>query len=174
MAISDPARKATQQALGSRVLGNEVCDVLDTVEALGGSEVAFLDGVTAGTAAASKAVVLGASKQIATITTATITNTQTATIKDAAGTAARINLDATGLSLFGATPVAQQAVMSANLTSITHTAPGTPGTGNPLRANTSIPLGRVTKLAHALAGPPGTFSLPLNPIAPPGSSPVIP
>lgn len=38
------------------------------------TELGFIDGVTAGTAAASKAVVLGASKEIATITTATITN----------------------------------------------------------------------------------------------------
>lgn len=38
------------------------------------AELAFLDGVTAGTATASKAVVLGASKEISTITTATITN----------------------------------------------------------------------------------------------------
>jgi len=41
--------------------------------ALSGTEVAFLDGVTAGTATASKAVVLNSSKGIATITSATIT-----------------------------------------------------------------------------------------------------
>ena len=40
---------------------------------LTGTEIALLDGITAGTATASKAVVLGASKEIATITTATIT-----------------------------------------------------------------------------------------------------
>lgn len=38
------------------------------------AEMDVLDGVTAGTATASKAVVLGASKEISTITTATITN----------------------------------------------------------------------------------------------------
>lgn len=37
------------------------------------SELGFIDGVTAGTAAASKALVLGASSEIATITSATIT-----------------------------------------------------------------------------------------------------
>ena len=37
------------------------------------TELGYLDGVTAGTATASKAVVLGASKEIATITSATIT-----------------------------------------------------------------------------------------------------
>lgn len=44
------------------------------------TEIGFLDGVTAGTATASKAVVLGASKEIATITTATITNLTTTTV----------------------------------------------------------------------------------------------
>jgi hypothetical protein len=40
---------------------------------LSNTEINTIDGVTAGTAAASKAVVLGASKNIATITSATIT-----------------------------------------------------------------------------------------------------
>lgn len=47
---------------------------------LSGSELTVLDSVTPGTAAASKAVVLGASKEIATITTATITNLTTTTV----------------------------------------------------------------------------------------------
>ena len=49
---------------------------------LSAAEIAVLDGVTAGTATASKAVVLDASKGIATITSATIT---TATIPNFAG-----------------------------------------------------------------------------------------
>ena len=59
------------------------------------TELTALDGITPGTAAASKAVVLGAAKEIATITTATITNLTTtaltlgATALDA--TAAEIN-----------------------------------------------------------------------------------
>ena len=52
-------------------------NILDTVTADAG-EINTLAGVTAGTAAASKALVLGASKEIATITSATIT-TLTAT-----------------------------------------------------------------------------------------------
>lgn len=44
------------------------------------SELGFIDGVTAGTATASKAVVLGASKEISTITTATITNLTSTTV----------------------------------------------------------------------------------------------
>lgn len=47
---------------------------------LSATEIAALDGVTAGTATASKAVVLGSSKQISTITTATITNLTSTTI----------------------------------------------------------------------------------------------
>ena len=73
---------------------------------LTGSEFAALDGVTAGTAAASKAVILGASKEIATITTATITNVNSTTIdttsievtnvKAKDGTAAIVLTDSTG------------------------------------------------------------------------------
>lgn len=48
------------------------------------TEIAFLNGVTAGTATASKAVVLDSSKGIATITTATIT-TLTSTLNITAG-----------------------------------------------------------------------------------------
>lgn len=47
---------------------------------LSASEITVLDGVTPGTAAASKAVVLGSSKEIATITTGTITNLTTTTL----------------------------------------------------------------------------------------------
>ena len=47
---------------------------------LSSTELLYLDGVTAGTATASKAVVLGSSKEIATITTATITNLTTTTV----------------------------------------------------------------------------------------------
>ncbi len=46
---------------------------LTELTALTGAELGFIDGVTAGTALASKALVLGASKEIATITTLTAT-----------------------------------------------------------------------------------------------------
>lgn len=49
---------------------------------MSGTEIAYLDGVTAGTALASKALVLGSSKEIATITTATITTTNVTTAND--------------------------------------------------------------------------------------------
>lgn len=57
---------------------------LDALEAitpnLSAGELAVLDGVTAGTATASKALVLGASKEIATITSATITTLTSTTV----------------------------------------------------------------------------------------------
>lgn len=56
---------------------------------LTGTEITVLDGVTAGTATASKAVVLGSSKEIATITTATITNLTSSAITLGSGTLAR-------------------------------------------------------------------------------------
>lgn len=48
--------------------------------AMTSTELGFIDGVTAGTAAASKAVVLGSSKEIATITSATITTLTAPTV----------------------------------------------------------------------------------------------
>jgi hypothetical protein len=55
-------------------------DLIIGATSLSEAEVAVLDGVTPGTATASKAVVLGASKEIATITTATITNLTTSAL----------------------------------------------------------------------------------------------
>lgn len=76
------------------------------------TELGFIDGVTAGTATASKAVVLGASKEISTITTATITNLTTTTI---AGTPTF-----SGVATFGANPTFA-AGMTLNLDSQTST-----------------------------------------------------
>lgn len=50
---------------------------------ISGTELAFLDGVTAGTAAAGKALVLNGSKGISTITSATITTVTAPTVKTA-------------------------------------------------------------------------------------------
>lgn len=81
------------------------------------AELTFLDGVTAGTATASKAVVLGASKEIATITTATITNLTTTTVTPTtiAGTPTF-----SGVATFGANPTFA-AGMTLNLDSSTAT-----------------------------------------------------
>lgn len=65
----------------SRKIGFTKTD-LDLLNNLSGMDLTQLDGITAGTATASKALVLGSSKEIATITSATIT---TATIPNMAG-----------------------------------------------------------------------------------------
>ncbi len=81
------------------------------------TELTYLDGVTAGTATASKAVVLGASKEIATITTATITNLTSTTITPTtiAGTP-----NFSGVATFSANPTFA-AGMTLNLDSNTAT-----------------------------------------------------
>lgn len=58
---------------------------------ISGTELTYLDAVTAGTAAASKAVVLGSSGEIATITSATITTLTSPTVN-----ATNIDLGASG------------------------------------------------------------------------------
>lgn len=70
MALSDVASHSLRRALANNVAGSEIETLLESASA---AQIATLT-VTPGTAAASKAVVLGASKEIATITTATITN----------------------------------------------------------------------------------------------------
>jgi hypothetical protein len=72
---------------------------------LSGTELAFLDGVTAGTATASKAVVLGASKEIATITTATITNLTSTAAGITTLTCPTVGTAAAGLTLVSKTPM---------------------------------------------------------------------
>lgn len=69
---------------------------------ISGTELGFIDGVTAGTAAANKALVLNGSKGISTITTATITTLTSPTIKVATvqasdGTAAATIANSTGI-----------------------------------------------------------------------------
>ena len=81
MALAQATKTAIRAALADH--GNaatEVIDNLGLVEDISAAEIAFLDGVTAGTATASKAVVLDGSKGIATITSATITTLTTTTV----------------------------------------------------------------------------------------------
>lgn len=69
-----PSGKSIGIAMENMEFGVVTADSLILAgNSMSGSELGFLDGVTAGTAAASKALVLGASSEIATITTATIT-----------------------------------------------------------------------------------------------------
>lgn len=69
---------------------------------LSGTELGYVDGITPGTATASKALVLNASKGISTITTATITTLTAPTIKSGTlqasdGTAAATVANSTGI-----------------------------------------------------------------------------
>ena len=78
-------RSAMAAALANRTMGNYVGDQLDVLNELVAAELGFIDGVTAGTAAASTALVLDGSKGITTITSMTVTTLTAPTI---AGTTA--------------------------------------------------------------------------------------
>lgn len=64
----------------SDIVERRIKTLEDLVTGLTAPELLFLDGVVAGTATASKALVLGASKEIATITSATITTLTSTTV----------------------------------------------------------------------------------------------
>jgi hypothetical protein len=91
MALSDYARRYTVTALGDIAAGTEVADILSAASALSSSEAAFIDGVTAGTVAADKAVVADSDLRVSgllfpvTARTATADGTTTGTIADAGG-----------------------------------------------------------------------------------------
>ena len=76
-----------------------------------GTELGYVDGITPGTAAASKALVLNASKGISTITSATITNLTVGTsiISNASGGVKIGTAITQKLGFYDAAPVAQQA-----------------------------------------------------------------
>lgn len=99
--------------------------------ALSSGEVSVLDGVTAGTATASKAVVLGASKNIATITSATIT-TLTSTTVTPTTIAGAVNFTGTPTLAAGITNTTGTITLGAgshiNLDSETQACTGTGGT----------------------------------------------
>lgn len=68
----------------------------DALDNLSGTELTFIDGITAGTATASKALVLGAAKEIATITSATITTLTSTTGNITTVNATNIDAGASG------------------------------------------------------------------------------
>lgn len=88
MAISQQCRYALGLALKSDSNGAEVADILDIQQAISSTEAGYLDGVTAGTATASKVLVLDSSKGIATITSATITTVTTNNVSGGGSTIA--------------------------------------------------------------------------------------
>ncbi len=72
MALSAQARRKLEIALANVYDGTEVADALNAISLLSSTEAGYLDGVTAGTAAASKAVVLGADSTIDVIDVTTL------------------------------------------------------------------------------------------------------
>lgn len=86
MALAQNTTNYLAAAISDPAAFDEVRDILEANQALSATEAGYLDGVTAGTAAASKAVVLDGSKGIATITSATIT-TLTNTTANVSGNA---------------------------------------------------------------------------------------
>lgn len=89
------------------------------------TELGYLDTVTAGTATASKAVVLGASKDIATITSATITTLTTTTTNATTGNISdvvsptNLTLNATSTGTIGIGSVSTGAVTITPATTVT-------------------------------------------------------
>lgn len=73
--------------------GNDIASQLDVLDTVAAADLTKIDGITDGTAAANKALVLGAAKEIATITTATITTVNATDIDaGASGTAGTIDV----------------------------------------------------------------------------------
>lgn len=77
MALSTATARALQTGLNSFAAADEIQDILEVSQVLSSTEAGYIDSVTAGTAAANKAVVLDGSKGISTITSATITTLTT-------------------------------------------------------------------------------------------------
>ena len=77
MALNGNTFNCLESALGNRAAADEIRDILEATQVLSSAEAGYLDGVTAGTATASKALVLDGSKGISTITSATITTLTT-------------------------------------------------------------------------------------------------
>jgi len=64
MVLSTSQRRRLYNALGGAAAGDAIADILDEVSVLNATEVGFVDGVTAGTAAASKAATLDANAEM--------------------------------------------------------------------------------------------------------------
>jgi len=62
--LSDAAQRAIAAAMGDMTLAWEIITTLNAVDLLSGAEAEYINGVTAGTSAAGKAVVLDSSSQI--------------------------------------------------------------------------------------------------------------
>ncbi len=119
-------------------------NLVGTALSLSGTETSFIQGVTAGTAAANKALVLDANKAIATITTLTVTN---ATINNAALPTAII----TTATVTNAT-VTNDTITNAGITNATITngsLSGTLTTGNGAKVTGNTGVGGLTVMSAA-------------------------
>ena len=67
MALSSENRSKVSAVFGGGTLGEQIVNTVDATETLAAAELGALDGVSAGTVTASKAVVVGADKNIDTI-----------------------------------------------------------------------------------------------------------
>lgn len=127
---------------------------------LSGTELTVLDSVTPGTAAASKAVVLGASKNISTITSATITTltSPTANITDIVSPT-NLTVNATGTGTIGIGSVSTGAVTITPATTVTGLVTATAGVTTPAnivtKSGTAVPA---TAGAVAAGAPITMFS----------------
>jgi hypothetical protein len=72
MALTSQTKNCLRAALAETAAASEVIANLEAVEGISAAELAFIDGVTAGTVAASKAVVVDASKDVAGIRNLTL------------------------------------------------------------------------------------------------------
>lgn len=108
----------------SFILERRVKTLETLVTGLSAPELGFIDGVTAGTAAASKALVLSAGGAIATITSATITTLTSTTVNattGAFGTITPTAINATSIVRQSADVTATTNVTLANLTGLSQT-----------------------------------------------------
>jgi hypothetical protein len=102
MAISQALDTALRGCVPDSAGATELIDMLDAIDVLAAAELAFIDGVTAGTAASSKALVLGANKEIGTISSATINAATLSNLSvDTGLTAAALNVGTGGAVLAG-------------------------------------------------------------------------
>lgn len=102
-ALSTQTRRRLQTALTNAKAADEIADILEVSNVLSSTEAGYLDSVTAGTAAASKAVVLDGSKGISTITSATIT-----TLTSTTGNITTVNATSVNLTNITQTAVAAE------------------------------------------------------------------
>ncbi len=118
------------------------------------AEIDVLAGVTPGTAANSKAVVLNSSKGISTITSATITTLTSTTVNATAVNPTTLTVAGTTQFSFAAITAGvtqTQAGATAITTDIVQVTTGTAGDGLRLPALTSGQIGRVVRIINASA-----------------------